>query len=133
MCLACEEQEYFFRLWCADFLARGHDVDRGGHDRDVVLVLMLLVGLDCCGFATFEPDDSVTVLRGGCRIVTALPFWSRPVIGTLKTGGSLRCGSGVWKIPTSAGSGPQPSTGPYEGATYMPAIPITRVCGYWLS
>jgi hypothetical protein len=23
MCLACEEQEYFFRLWCADFLARG--------------------------------------------------------------------------------------------------------------
>jgi hypothetical protein len=23
MCLACEEQEYFFRLWCAGFLARG--------------------------------------------------------------------------------------------------------------
>jgi hypothetical protein len=23
MCLACEEQEYFFRLWCANFLARG--------------------------------------------------------------------------------------------------------------
>jgi hypothetical protein len=23
MCLACQEQEYFFRLWCADFLARG--------------------------------------------------------------------------------------------------------------
>ena len=23
MCLACEEQEYFFRLWCAEFLARG--------------------------------------------------------------------------------------------------------------
>jgi hypothetical protein len=23
MCLACEEQEYFFRLWCMDFLARG--------------------------------------------------------------------------------------------------------------
>ena len=23
MCLACEEQEYFFRLWCADFLSRG--------------------------------------------------------------------------------------------------------------
>jgi len=23
MCLACEEQEYFFRIWCADFLARG--------------------------------------------------------------------------------------------------------------
>ena len=23
MCLACEEQEYFFRLWCADFVARG--------------------------------------------------------------------------------------------------------------
>jgi len=23
MCLACEEQAYFFRLWCADFLARG--------------------------------------------------------------------------------------------------------------
>ena len=23
MCLACEQQEYFFRLWCADFLARG--------------------------------------------------------------------------------------------------------------
>ena len=23
MCLACEEQEYFFRAWCADFLARG--------------------------------------------------------------------------------------------------------------
>jgi hypothetical protein len=23
MCLACEEQEYFFRVWCADFLARG--------------------------------------------------------------------------------------------------------------
>ena len=23
MCLACEEQEYFFRLWCVDFLARG--------------------------------------------------------------------------------------------------------------
>jgi hypothetical protein len=23
MCLACEEQEYFFRMWCADFLARG--------------------------------------------------------------------------------------------------------------
>jgi hypothetical protein len=23
MCFACEEQEYFFRLWCADFLARG--------------------------------------------------------------------------------------------------------------
>jgi hypothetical protein len=22
MCLACEEQEYFFRLWCARFLAR---------------------------------------------------------------------------------------------------------------
>jgi hypothetical protein len=22
MCLACEEQEYFFRLWCAKFLAR---------------------------------------------------------------------------------------------------------------
>jgi hypothetical protein len=23
MCLACEQQEYFFRLWCADFLSRG--------------------------------------------------------------------------------------------------------------
>ena len=23
MCLACEQQEYFFRLWCAEFLARG--------------------------------------------------------------------------------------------------------------
>jgi len=23
MCLACEEQEYFFRVWCVDFLARG--------------------------------------------------------------------------------------------------------------
>ena len=23
MCLACEEQEYFFRLWCADFVAKG--------------------------------------------------------------------------------------------------------------
>jgi hypothetical protein len=23
MCLACEEQEYFFRLWCVGFLARG--------------------------------------------------------------------------------------------------------------
>ena len=23
MGLACEEQEYFFRLWCVDFLARG--------------------------------------------------------------------------------------------------------------
>jgi hypothetical protein len=23
MCLACEQQEYFFRLWCAKFLARG--------------------------------------------------------------------------------------------------------------
>ena len=23
MCLACEEQEFFFRAWCADFLARG--------------------------------------------------------------------------------------------------------------
>ena len=23
MCLACEEQEYFFRLWCVDFLGRG--------------------------------------------------------------------------------------------------------------
>jgi hypothetical protein len=23
MCLACEEQEYFFRLWCVDFLAKG--------------------------------------------------------------------------------------------------------------
>jgi hypothetical protein len=23
MCLACEEQEYFFRVWCASFLARG--------------------------------------------------------------------------------------------------------------
>ena len=23
MCLACEEQEYFFRIWCLDFLARG--------------------------------------------------------------------------------------------------------------
>ena len=23
MCLACEQQEYFFRLWCAGFLARG--------------------------------------------------------------------------------------------------------------
>ena len=23
MCLACEEQEYFFRMWCAGFLARG--------------------------------------------------------------------------------------------------------------
>ena len=23
MCLACEQQEYFFRLRCADFLARG--------------------------------------------------------------------------------------------------------------
>ena len=23
MCLACEEQDYFFRVWCADFLARG--------------------------------------------------------------------------------------------------------------
>ena len=22
MCLACEQQEYFFRLWCARFLAR---------------------------------------------------------------------------------------------------------------
>jgi hypothetical protein len=23
MCLACEEQEYFFRVWCVGFLARG--------------------------------------------------------------------------------------------------------------
>ncbi|TMJ29683.1 MAG: hypothetical protein E6G96_09915 [Alphaproteobacteria bacterium] len=23
MCFACEEQGYFFRLWCADFIARG--------------------------------------------------------------------------------------------------------------
>ncbi len=23
MCLACEQQEYFFRLWCVDFLERG--------------------------------------------------------------------------------------------------------------
>jgi hypothetical protein len=23
MCLACEEQEYFFRMWCVGFLARG--------------------------------------------------------------------------------------------------------------
>ena len=23
MCLACEQQEYFFRLWCADFVAKG--------------------------------------------------------------------------------------------------------------
>jgi hypothetical protein len=23
MCLACEEQGYFFRMWCADFIARG--------------------------------------------------------------------------------------------------------------
>jgi hypothetical protein len=23
MCLACEQQEYSFRLWCADFLAHG--------------------------------------------------------------------------------------------------------------
>lgn len=22
MCLACEQQDYFFRLWCAKFLAR---------------------------------------------------------------------------------------------------------------
>jgi hypothetical protein len=23
MCLACEQQEYFFRVWCVGFLARG--------------------------------------------------------------------------------------------------------------
>lgn len=23
MCLACEEEAYFFRLWCGDFLSRG--------------------------------------------------------------------------------------------------------------
>jgi hypothetical protein len=23
MCLACEEQQYFFQAWCAGFLARG--------------------------------------------------------------------------------------------------------------
>jgi hypothetical protein len=23
MCLACEEQSYFFRIWCAEFVARG--------------------------------------------------------------------------------------------------------------
>jgi len=23
MCLACEEQDYFFRVWCAGFIARG--------------------------------------------------------------------------------------------------------------
>ena len=23
MCLACEEQDYFFRQWCVDFIARG--------------------------------------------------------------------------------------------------------------
>ena len=23
MCLACEEPGYFFRMWCADFVARG--------------------------------------------------------------------------------------------------------------
>jgi hypothetical protein len=23
MCLACEAQGYFFRMWCADFIARG--------------------------------------------------------------------------------------------------------------
>jgi hypothetical protein len=23
MCLACEQQGYFFRMWCADFTARG--------------------------------------------------------------------------------------------------------------
>jgi hypothetical protein len=23
MCLACEQQDYFFRMWCADFIARG--------------------------------------------------------------------------------------------------------------
>ena len=23
MCLACEQQGYFFRMWCADFIARG--------------------------------------------------------------------------------------------------------------
>ena len=23
MCLACEQQEYFFRVWCAGFLERG--------------------------------------------------------------------------------------------------------------
>jgi hypothetical protein len=23
VCLACEEQEYFFRVWCVGFLARG--------------------------------------------------------------------------------------------------------------
>jgi len=40
MCLACEEQDYFFRVWCAGFIARGElppgvteeDLDAMGFD-----------------------------------------------------------------------------------------------------
>jgi hypothetical protein len=34
MCLACEEQEYFFRVWCAGFLARG-EMPPGVTEEDV--------------------------------------------------------------------------------------------------
>src|SRR3954451_9414471 len=83
--------------------------------------------------STDEPDFSATVGPGGRWIVTALPFESSPVIGTLNAGGELRCGSGVWNVCASAGSGPQPSTGVADGATEIPAVAITRVCGRELS
>ena len=39
MCLACEEQEYFFRLWCMDFLARG-EIGRRPIAQSTVAILM---------------------------------------------------------------------------------------------
>ena len=35
MCLACEQQEYFFRVWCAGFIARG-EMPPGVTEEDLV-------------------------------------------------------------------------------------------------
>src|SRR5262249_27834380 len=56
MCLACEEQEYFFRLWCADFLARG-EIPPGLTAQD----------LQALGFAAPQPAGGTPKTSGPRR------------------------------------------------------------------
>jgi hypothetical protein len=49
MCLACEQQEYFFRVWCAGFLARG-EMPPGVTSED----------LDALGLPPPKPAESST-------------------------------------------------------------------------
>ncbi len=67
MCLACEEQEYFFRMWCAGFLARGEmPPDVTAEDLQALGLPLPLSAAGACAPEPKQPGD-----QGAARAASA--------------------------------------------------------------